>query len=70
MLKGWWLVGITAIVSVAMLGLIGAIDGFTEPSVRMAIRATARVSCLLFLMAFVATPLHRLWSTSLSQWLL
>jgi methionine sulfoxide reductase heme-binding subunit len=70
MLKRWWLLGITAIGSVVMLGLIGAIDGLTEPSVRIAIRATARVSCLLFLMAFVAAPLHRLWPTRFSQWLL
>lgn len=70
MLKGWWILGATAIVSAVMLGLIGTIDGLTEPSVRMAIRATARVSCLLFLMAFVAAPLHRLWPTRFSQWLL
>jgi methionine sulfoxide reductase heme-binding subunit len=70
MLKGWWLLGITAVGSVVMLAVIGAIDGLTEPSVRMAIRATARVSCLLFLMAFVAAPLHRLWATRCSQWLL
>lgn len=70
MLKGWWILGVTAIVSAVMLGLIGAMDGVTEPSVRMAIRATARVSCLLFLMAFVAAPLYRLWPTGFSQWLL
>jgi methionine sulfoxide reductase heme-binding subunit len=69
MLKGWWILGVSAIVSALMLGVIGAIDGWTEPAVRMAIRATARVSCLLFLMAFVAAPLHRLWATNLSQWL-
>jgi methionine sulfoxide reductase heme-binding subunit len=69
-LKGWWILGITAIVSIGMLALIGAIEGLTEPGVRMAIRATARVSCLLFLMAFVAAPLYRLWRTDFSQWLL
>jgi methionine sulfoxide reductase heme-binding subunit len=69
-LKGWWLLGMTAIVSIAMLGLIGAMEGWTEPGVRMAIRATARVSCLLFLMAFVAAPLYRLWRTDFTQWLL
>lgn len=62
--------GVTAILSVVMLGMIGAIDGLTEASVRLAIRATARVSCLLFLMAFVAAPLHRLWATGFTQWLL
>ncbi|MFM2430985.1 MAG: hypothetical protein RLZZ511_2198 [Cyanobacteriota bacterium] len=69
-LQGWSTLAVTAIVSVVMLGLVGAIDGVTEPSVRMAIRATARVSCLLFLMAFVAAPLHRLWQTEFSKWLL
>jgi methionine sulfoxide reductase heme-binding subunit len=69
MLKGWQILWATAIVSVVMLGLIGAIDGLTEASVRVAIRGTARMSCLIFLMAFVAAPLHRLWRTDLSGWL-
>jgi methionine sulfoxide reductase heme-binding subunit len=69
MLKGWQILWATAIVSAVMLGLIGAIDGLTEASVRVAIRGTARVSCLLFLTAFVAAPLHRLWRTDLSHWL-
>jgi methionine sulfoxide reductase heme-binding subunit len=69
MVKGWWILGITAIASMAMLGLIWAMDGLSEPAVRAAIRATARMSCLLFLMAFVAAPLHRLWATGVSRWL-
>jgi methionine sulfoxide reductase heme-binding subunit len=69
MLKGWKILAVTAIVSAVMLGLIGSIDGLMEASVRLAIRATARVSCLLFLMAFVAAPLHRLWATNFSKWL-
>jgi methionine sulfoxide reductase heme-binding subunit len=69
MFKGWWILGITAIGSAMMLGAIWSIDGWSEPAIRMAIRATARESCLLFLMAFVAVPLHRLWRTGLSQWL-
>ncbi len=36
----------------------------------MAIRATARTSTILFLSAFVASSLHKVWSTSLSAWLL
>jgi methionine sulfoxide reductase heme-binding subunit len=70
MVKGWWILGVTAIGSAVMLLIIGAIDGVTEPSIRMAIRATARVSCLLFLMAFVAAPLHRLWANNNSRWLI
>jgi methionine sulfoxide reductase heme-binding subunit len=68
-LSGWKILWATAIVSVVMLGMMGTIDGITEASVRLAIRATARVSCLLFLMSFVAAPLHRLWTTNFSQWL-
>jgi methionine sulfoxide reductase heme-binding subunit len=70
MLKGWGIVAATAIGSAVMLGVIGTIDGLTEPSVRMAIRATARVSCLLFVMAFIAAPLYRLWPNIFSEWLL
>jgi methionine sulfoxide reductase heme-binding subunit len=70
MLQGWRLLWGTAIVSTVMLGLIWQIDGLTEASVRIAVRGTARFSCLLFLLAFVAAPLHRLWATNFSRWLL
>jgi hypothetical protein len=36
----------------------------------MAIRATARTSCILFLSAFVATSLRRIWSNKFTAWLL
>lgn len=69
MINGWKILGATAIVSTVMLGGIGLLHGWSEESVRLGIRATARVSCLLFLMAFVAAPLHRLWATHGSRWL-
>jgi methionine sulfoxide reductase heme-binding subunit len=69
MLRGWQILIATAIASAVMLTLIGTIEGLTEASIRMAVRGTARVSCLLFLMAFVAAPLQRLWATDFSQWL-
>jgi methionine sulfoxide reductase heme-binding subunit len=70
MVQGWKILWLTAIVSTVMLGMIWHIDGLTEASVRLAVRGTARISCLLFLMAFVAAPLHRLWATNVSQRLL
>lgn len=69
MLSGWKILGATAIVSTVMLGGILLLHGWSEESVRLGIRATARVSCLVFLMAFVAAPLYRLWTTNASRWL-
>jgi sulfoxide reductase heme-binding subunit YedZ len=44
--------------------------GVSEESVRAWIRATARASIALFLMTFVARPLHLLSRGSVSSWLL
>jgi hypothetical protein len=53
-----------------MLAVIWLIHGVDEPGMRMAIRATARTSCILFLSAFVASALRRLWPNTFTQWLL
>ncbi|MBE9028222.1 hypothetical protein IQ266_00445 [filamentous cyanobacterium LEGE 11480] len=69
MVKGWKIVIATMIVVGAIVLGIGYVEGLTEASIRLAVRATARISCLLFLAAFVAAPLHRLWATDVSRWL-
>ncbi len=45
----------------AMSALVLAAAGSGEDGVRMLIRATARSSALLFLIAFLARPLRQLW---------
>jgi DMSO/TMAO reductase YedYZ heme-binding membrane subunit len=53
-----------------MTAFVLAIDGTGEQGVRALIRATARTSLLLFLAAFLASSLRRLWRHPLTAWLL
>ena len=45
------------------------VNDINEASFRIAIRFTARSSCILFLLAFVASSLRRIKPTPLSNWL-
>ncbi|MEG4318669.1 MULTISPECIES: hypothetical protein [unclassified Microcoleus] len=67
---GWSIVGFSALIIGVMLAAIWLIYGVDEPAMRLAIRATARTSCVLFLCAFVASALRRLWPNTFTQWLL
>jgi hypothetical protein len=69
-LQGWRIVGFSALTVGTMVAIIWLFHGIDEKGMRMAIRATARTSTILFLSAFVASSLHKLWSTPLSAWLL
>ena len=55
---------------VAMVALVVALEGTGEPGLRAVIRWTARTSLALFLLAFVASSLRRLWRAPASAWLL
>ena len=61
--RGWALTGWISVALVAMSALVLAAAGTGEDGVRMLIRATARSSALLFLIAFLARPLRQLWRT-------
>jgi hypothetical protein len=69
-LQGWRIVVFSALTVGSIVGAIWLFHGIDEQGMRMAIRATGRTSCILFLSAFVASSLHKLWSTPLSAWLL
>jgi hypothetical protein len=69
-LHGWRIVGFSMLTVGTIVGVIWLFHGIDEQGMRMAIRATARTSTILFLGAFVASPLRKLWSTPLSAWLL
>jgi hypothetical protein len=69
-LQGWRIVGFSALTVGTIVGVIWLFYGIDEQGMRMAIRATARTSTILFLSAFVASSLHKLWLTPLSAWLL
>jgi len=53
-----------------MVGALLAATGWTEPGVRLVIRATARTSVALFLAAFLASTLRRRWPGPATSWLL
>ncbi len=53
-----------------MCAVLLAVYGAEEQGVRVVIRATARTSLVLFLAAFLASSLRRLWRVPASAWLL
>ena len=68
--EGWILVLWTALaVGAAVAGILIA-SGAELGSLRTGLRLTARTSLLLFLAAFTASSLRRLWSVPLTGWLL
>jgi sulfoxide reductase heme-binding subunit YedZ len=68
-LAGWPIVGVTAVVVLAVVGTGVAVIGPGEAAARFALRATARTSVLLFLAAFTASSLHRRWPGPVTRWL-
>lgn len=61
--RGWAITGWNAVALVAMSALVLAVAGTGEDGARMLIRATARSSAGLFLIAFLARPARQLWRT-------
>ncbi len=67
--QGWSLVAWSALALAIMLSSIAIVHGTDEVSWRIAIRATARTSVLLFLVTFVAAAVRKLWPGQISNWL-
>ncbi len=67
---GWRLTWVLSIALLAMSALVLALAGSGEEGVRMWIRATARSSGTLFLLTFVARPLHTLLRSDPTRWFL
>jgi DMSO/TMAO reductase YedYZ heme-binding membrane subunit len=61
----FWLIAIALSVMCAAI----VMPHVNEESVRLAIRATARTSLLLFALTFTASSLRKLWPTDLTTWL-
>lgn len=68
--RGWSIVSWVAIALTLAFAFIVLVHGLDEPAMRLAIRLTARTSCLLFICAFVASALRRRRSLPLTAWLL
>jgi hypothetical protein len=69
-LEGPILVGWASLAIAALVTAVLQTQGGGEEGVRGVIRATARSSLLLFLAAFTASSLRRLWRIPLTAWLL
>ncbi|PSB04333.1 hypothetical protein [Merismopedia glauca] len=67
--QGWKIVGLLGLAIALMVAIIIAVQGWDEAGIRVAIRATARTSCLLFLLAFIASALRKFWVNKYSLWL-
>jgi DMSO/TMAO reductase YedYZ heme-binding membrane subunit len=68
--SGWSITARLALALLAMSAIVLAAAGVDEDGVRTLIRATARSSATLFLLAFIARPLRQTWRSELSRWLL
>lgn len=66
----WDIVKVVVAASLLFFMLLLFFYGFTETGTRHAIRWTARISVVLFSLAFAASGLHRIFQNSLTFWLL
>lgn len=67
--SGWRLFGALSLAVLAMVAVILATGGDGVAAIRLGIRATARTSFALFLLAFIAAPLARRWPSALASYL-
>jgi DMSO/TMAO reductase YedYZ heme-binding membrane subunit len=68
MMGGWRLVGVLSLLLVAMTGWFLASHGGDVEGLRLAIRATARTSLVLFVIAFTASALADLLPSEVTRW--
>ena len=71
LVEGWVLVGWAALGIGVMVGAVFAASGAADlDAVKRGLRATARTSLGLFLLAFAASSLRRIWPNRATGWLL
>lgn len=68
-IQKWHIVAWATIAVSIMVAAIWTVNGLNETGMRVAIRLTARSSCLLFLLAFLGSTLATLWPNAGTQWL-
>ncbi|MCW0235330.1 MAG: ferric reductase-like transmembrane domain-containing protein [Ferrovibrio sp.] len=68
-INGWRLTGLLSVLLTLMVIAIVGLHDFSIDGIRMAIRATARTSLILFLPVFAASALARLWPGDATRWL-
>lgn len=68
--EGWILVGWTGLAIAGVVGALFGIHGAGLDTVQRGLQATARMSVVLFALAFAASTLRRLWPAPPTAWLL
>lgn len=68
--EGWRITGWAAVGLLLVTVVIFALGAWSQDAVRVWIRATARTSVTLFLMAFAASSLRHFWPAPATSWLL
>jgi methionine sulfoxide reductase heme-binding subunit len=68
-IQRWHIVACSTLLISLAVGAIALLYGLNETGLRIAIRMTARSSCVLFLLAFVGSSLAALWPSAITQWL-
>jgi methionine sulfoxide reductase heme-binding subunit len=68
-IQRWHIVAWSTLLISLAVGAIALLYGLNETGLRIAIRFTARSSCVLFLLAFVGSSLAALWPSAITQWL-
>lgn len=69
-LQGWAITGSVVVLVIVFLAIHFAVSGWSAASITSGIDATGRSSLILFSIAFIASSLHRLWTTPLTTWAL
>lgn len=69
-MRGWRIVGVATGLLLLAFAAVVATYGTDEHGLRVLVRATARISFLVFLPVYLASPLRRLWRNETTRWLL
>jgi methionine sulfoxide reductase heme-binding subunit len=69
-IQKWQIVQWSTLIIATVFALILLAEGIKEDSFRLLIRFTARSSCILFLLAFIASAWQKLKPSQASKWLL
>lgn len=65
-----WIIGLIGITSLIVVGITLSTLGVSEESLRLTLRETANISTLIFILIFIASPLHKLMKNDISKWVM
>ena len=68
MMNGWRLTGVLSLLLAAMAVYLLGVGGWDADAIRLVIRATARTSLVLFVLAFTASAMVELLPSEVTRW--